>query len=154
MGKLPDGSPEWLPLVEERLVGAALLSFPEHVTTSASVATPNDFRDPVMGMVWGAMMFLVCPCPLHVAEALEDNNEFHRAGGLPMLVELTRHTSGFLYANEGLESHAALVRREGERRRAVAKIVSEANEKIGSLGNRAYDSLYDRPEFNNLDGEV
>jgi hypothetical protein len=130
---LPDGSPDWLPMLEERLVGAALVSFREHVVMAAGTVTPDDFRDPLLARVWAVVAFEECPCALHVADALAGDQEFERLCGVMGLVEMTRYGSAFIYANEGLVSHAALVRREGERRRAVADIITDANQKVAAL---------------------
>jgi hypothetical protein len=130
-------------MVEERLVGAALVSFREHVMTAAGTVTPADFRDPVLAKVWEVVAFEECPCAFHVAAALAGDIEFERICGVTGLVEMTKHGSTFLYANEGLVSHAALVRREGERRRAVDQIISDANHRVAELrGSQTWSSRF------------
>lgn len=154
--KLTDGSPEWLPMCEERLVGAALLSEAADVVAAAAVVTPEDFRDPLLARIWGVLPYLTeCPCIVHAADALDRDRAFHEAGGVKLLVELTGSWGAFLYAGRAsLEAHAALVRKQADIRRQVRQVVAEANEKVQAIRATGPTPLYDRPEYADLKDAV
>jgi hypothetical protein len=126
MSHLPDGSPAWLPQCERWLVGAAMLSTTEDVISAAGICTPSDFRDEVLGGIWGALVGLEeCPCWVHAARAMPARL-LDDIGGEPELVEIAYSQGAYLYANHaGLDAHASLVREWGEKRRKIQSLSSE-----------------------------
>lgn len=147
---LPDGAHETTPQVERWLVGAAMVAQPQDVKLAAAVVEPRDFRDPFLGECWGHLPFMDCPCAACLTRAMGEQ-------WAPDIVELAFREGAYLYSSAVcLEAHATIVRKEGEKRRALQAVVAEANEKVSLIraGVEKVVPIYMHPDYQDLDGAV
>jgi hypothetical protein len=144
---LTDGSPIWLPQVENWFIGGAMLAESPDVVSVAGTVAPEDFRDETLGTIWSVMPYLENTGFAFVAQALGDRID--EVGGEPRLVELAFAQGAYLYrAPVFLEAHAMLVRREGEKRRRLRALSEEAQAVYAGTN---VTPIYARPEYRGIE---
>lgn len=130
---LADGVPEWLPGVEQATCAAALHCSTEEVRSQGLEGA--DFYLRGCGQVWDAALRTEEPTILTVAALL-------KPAALP---EMQRWIGDWwLYCGPGaLRAHAALVKRDSERRKRLAELGKEAAAVgRGDLGPRGVAARY------------
>lgn len=150
--RLTDGSPLYLVEAEELIVGGALLANPDDVRAVA--LSPRDFRDTSLGAIWTAIREGIaedndCSIPV-VAWKLDGHGWLDSVGAEPRLTDLAGKA---LYMTAGvfLEAHASIIKDWSNRRAAIKQASQVAK---AAYEGKKTTSLYDRSEYQNLDGLV
>ena len=139
MGRLTDGSPLYVTMAEEWLVGAAFSADAEDIHEVSRFVSPKDFRDHTLGVIWNAVTKVNGdPTIPRVAEYLLSDKWLDRVGAEPRLVELSAAVSPWLAAQTrgGMVAHAKIVREWAQKRSVVSQAIKTANDALS--GKRTF----------------
>ena len=147
--RLTDGSPVHLVTSEEYIVGGAMWA------TAADVRcidlSPRDFRDPSLGAIWTAIRDVDEPTYPVVASRLLELGWLDKVGAEPRLVELSGAVLLLYGGLPWMQAHASIIKDWSNRRAAIKQASQVAK---AAYEGKKTTSLYDRTEYQNLDGLV
>lgn len=133
--RLADGSPLYVKMAEEWLVGAALLAEASEVSEVTRYVSPKDFRDQTLGVIWNAVVMAAEsgePSIPRVADVLLQQEWLDRIGSEPRLVDLTGEAQQYLAALTlgGMVAHAKIIREWSQKRGVIRQALRTANDAL------------------------